>query len=133
MFRLFGDKHVFIWPDYIDPGAVADFEREFDCNVTFDFYESVDAMMLRRENIPNFRNIDPQFVNPTFDLGNRHSVPTYLWGTTGIYLRKPKDKPLEETWGLIFDKAKQPGPFLLEHLVIVVDRRGSLHDFWSPL
>ena len=36
--------NVFIFPDYIDPGAVADFEREFDCKVTFDFYEDPSAM-----------------------------------------------------------------------------------------
>jgi spermidine/putrescine transport system substrate-binding protein len=136
--------HVFIWPDYIDPQAVADFEREFDCQVTMDFYEDIGTMQtklaaggasvydivvpghmtlpgliqrglvapIRPENIPNLRNIDPQFLNPKFDPGNRHSVP-YLWGTSGIYVRAPKGQPVEDTWGLIFDPAKQPGPFLL--------------------
>ncbi len=135
--------NVFIWPDYIDPQAVADFEREFDCKVTFDFYEDVGLMQtklaaggsstydivvpghftlpgliqrslvapLRHENIPNLKNIDPQFLNPKFDPDNRHSAP-YLWGTTGIYMRRPKGKPIDETWGLIFDPAKQPGAFL---------------------
>ncbi|MSU63641.1 MAG: spermidine/putrescine ABC transporter substrate-binding protein [Pedosphaera sp.] len=136
--------NVFFYPDYIDPSVVADFERQFDCKVTMDFFESVQAMMaklaaggvsaydvvvtghwslpaliqrglvapLRHENIPNFANIGPQFLNPKFDPENRHGAP-YLWGTTGIFLRKAKDKPVEETWGLIFDPAKQPGPFLL--------------------
>jgi spermidine/putrescine transport system substrate-binding protein len=67
---------------------------------------------LRHENIPNLKNIDPQFSNQAYDPGNQYSAPLD-WGTTGIYLRKPKDKPVEATWGLIFDPAKQPGPFLL--------------------
>lgn len=67
---------------------------------------------IRHENIPNLKNINPRFANAPFDPGNRYSVP-YQWGTGGLYIRKPKDKPVDETWGLIFDPAKQPGPFLL--------------------
>jgi spermidine/putrescine transport system substrate-binding protein len=67
---------------------------------------------LRHENIPNFTNVAPQFVNPFFDPGSRYGAP-FSWDTAGIYLRKPKDKPVEETWGLVFDPSKQPGPFLL--------------------
>jgi spermidine/putrescine transport system substrate-binding protein len=67
---------------------------------------------LRPENIPNLANLDPRFVNLSFDPGNRYSVP-YQWGTEGLYARKPKDRALEQTWGLIFDPAQQPGPFLL--------------------
>ncbi len=135
---------VFIYPDYIDPGVVADFEREFNCKVTFDFFEDPNVMdaklaaggsstydvvdashvqlpsliqrsliaPLRRENIPNFSNLDPKFVNPQFDPSNRYAAP-YLWGTTGIYLRRSADKALEETWALVFDPARQPGPFHL--------------------
>lgn len=29
---------------------------------------------LRNENIPNLRNIDPQFSNPSFDPGNRYGA-----------------------------------------------------------
>lgn len=136
--------HVFIWPDYLDPQAVAAFEKAFDCRVTLDYYEDVPQMMaklaaggdstydivvpghftlpalihqgllapLRHENLPNLAHIDPRFRNPAFDPGNRYGAP-YLWGTTGIYARKPKDQPLEETWALILDPARQPGPFLL--------------------
>ena len=38
---------------------------------------------LNKENIPNFSNIDPTFIDPSFDIGNRHCVP-YQWGTLGI-------------------------------------------------
>lgn len=34
---------------------------------------------LNKENIPNFKNIDPAFLNPLFDPGNRYCVP-FQWG-----------------------------------------------------
>lgn len=67
---------------------------------------------LRRENIPNLKNIDPKFLNPPYDPANRYSV-AYQWGTVGIYARKPAGKELERTWGLLFDPKLQPGPFVL--------------------
>jgi spermidine/putrescine transport system substrate-binding protein len=68
---------------------------------------------LRRENIPNLKNLDPQFTNAPFDPGNRYGAPLD-WGLTGIYFRKqPGAATLPETWGLLFDPALQPGPFLL--------------------
>jgi spermidine/putrescine transport system substrate-binding protein len=133
--------NVFIWSEYIAPQIVRDFEKEFQCKVTLDLYEDNESMIaklkgggaslydivvpsdyvvtamrengllaeLRHENIPNLKNIDPQFANPPFDPGNKFTAP-YLWGTVGLYMR---GKPAEETWGLLFDPAKQPGPFLL--------------------
>src|SRR5688572_7938403 len=67
---------------------------------------------LRRENIPNLTNIAAAFVNPSFDPGNQYGAP-YLYGTAGLYIRRPENRPVDETWGLIFDASKQPGPFLL--------------------
>ena len=67
---------------------------------------------LRHENIPNIANLSPSFKSPSYDPGNKHTV-AYQWGTVGIYMRKTGDKPIDETWGLLFDAAKQPGPFLL--------------------
>ncbi len=67
---------------------------------------------LRHENIPNLANLDEKFVNPVFDPGNKYSA-AYQWGTVGIYLRKKAGKTVDETWGLMFDKTKQYGSFLL--------------------
>ena len=67
---------------------------------------------LRRDNIPNVRNIDDRFASPWYDRGNRYTVP-YQWGTLGIYIRRNREKPFDETWGLIFDPKQQPGPFVL--------------------
>ena len=35
------------------------------------------------DNIPNFKNIMPEFKNPDYDPQNRFSVP-YFWGTVGM-------------------------------------------------
>lgn len=75
---------------------------------------------LRHENIRNLVNIAPDFANPPFDPGLRYSVPI-AWGTSGIYVRSPKAQALEDSWALLFDPAKQPGPFLLleDHRVCI--------------
>ena len=67
---------------------------------------------LRRENIPNLKNIAPEFANPAFDPGNQYGAPCQ-WGTAGIYIRRPPGTTVDTSWGLIFDPARQPGPFLL--------------------
>jgi spermidine/putrescine transport system substrate-binding protein len=67
---------------------------------------------LNKANIPNLSNIDPTFANPPYDPGNEYTAP-YQWGTVGIYLRKKPGQTVEESWSLVFDKSKQPGPFVL--------------------
>jgi len=67
---------------------------------------------IRHERVPNVANIEPRFASPPFDPGNRYTVP-YQWGTVGIYMRRAAGKPVEKTWGLFFDPARQPGPFLM--------------------
>lgn len=67
---------------------------------------------LRPEAIPNLRHIDPRFLGGAGDSVNRYEAP-YLWGTTGIYVRNPAGAQTGPTWGLVFDPARQPGPFLL--------------------
>jgi spermidine/putrescine transport system substrate-binding protein len=67
---------------------------------------------LRREKIPNLKNIDEKFLNPPYDPGNRHTVP-YQWGTVGIYVRKTNGTAVPETWGLLFDPKLQAGSFVL--------------------
>jgi len=60
-------------------------------------------MELQRDAIPNFANLDPDFVNPPFDPEQRYHMP-YQWGTTGLGIawnELPEDFPT--SWGLIFD------------------------------
>jgi spermidine/putrescine transport system substrate-binding protein len=67
---------------------------------------------LRHENIPNLKNLDPMFLNPPYDRGNKFTV-AYQWGTIGIYVRPSPGARLPPTWGLVFDPKLQPGPFVL--------------------
>jgi spermidine/putrescine transport system substrate-binding protein len=86
---------IVVPPDYTVPGMVArGLIRPID-----------------RTQVPNFKNLKEKFLNPGFDPGNKFTVP-YQWGTTGIYVRKQPGKEIDKTWGLFFDPAKQPGPFL---------------------
>jgi spermidine/putrescine transport system substrate-binding protein len=62
--------------------------------------------------IANRKNLSPRFANPSYDPGNKHSLP-YQWGTMGLVYRKDKIKDIDPSWSLIFDVAKQPGPFVL--------------------
>jgi spermidine/putrescine transport system substrate-binding protein len=67
---------------------------------------------LQRDRIPNLRNLEPRFLSPPYDPGNRVSV-AYHWGTVGLYVRLEGGKPPPATWGLVFDPARQAGPFVL--------------------
>ena len=67
---------------------------------------------IRKEQIPNLKNIDPQFEDISFNSDYKYGVP-YFWGTTGLYVRKTEEQPVDETWGLIFNPEKQPGSFIL--------------------
>lgn len=44
---------------------------------------------LDHRKLPNLKYIDPQFLDQSFDRGNRYSVP-YFWGTLGIIYNDQK-------------------------------------------
>ncbi|MEI7644440.1 MAG: spermidine/putrescine ABC transporter substrate-binding protein [Chloroflexales bacterium] len=55
-------------------------------------------------SVPNMTNIDPLFVNPSFDPANRYCAP-YLWGTNGIgYNRAATGRDIQ-SWADVFDPA----------------------------
>jgi len=56
-----------------------------------------------RALLPNFGNVDPRYLNASFDLENHYSVP-YMWGTTLLAYRKDKlgDAP-NPSWALLFE------------------------------
>lgn len=67
---------------------------------------------LRKENIPNIKNVDPQFASREYDAGNKYTEP-YQWGTVGLYVRTRPGEKIDDTWGLIFDAKKSIGSFLI--------------------
>lgn len=55
------------------------------------------------DNIPNFKDVTEEFVNPEYDPTNEYSVP-YTWGTVGIiYNTTMVDKPVD-SWEILWDE-----------------------------
>lgn len=63
--------------------------------------------MLRKlnfSNIPNFKYVDKEYLNKSFDPSQEYSVP-YFWGTMGIvYNSKLVDKSEVESWKVLWDE-----------------------------
>jgi spermidine/putrescine transport system substrate-binding protein len=59
-------------------------------------------MPLDHGQIPNFKNVDPAFVNVAHDPGRKFSMP-YTWLVLGIGYRKSKVKPKPDSWKVILD------------------------------
>jgi spermidine/putrescine transport system substrate-binding protein len=60
---------------------------------------------INKDNIPNMKNIDPQFLDPPYDPGNKYCMP-YQWGTTGIaYSTKQFGDNPPDSWAYLFDPA----------------------------
>ncbi|MCA8921322.1 MAG: spermidine/putrescine ABC transporter substrate-binding protein [Planctomycetes bacterium] len=62
--------------------------------------------------LPHRAGLDPSFRNPPYDPEERYSVP-YQWGTVGLLYDAQKHPQLEPSWAVLFDPARQVGPFLL--------------------
>jgi len=58
---------------------------------------------LDHARLPNFKNLDPRFLDQQYDPKNGHSFP-YLWGTTGIGYDRQKVKEPVDSWHALFDK-----------------------------
>ncbi len=52
--------------------------------------------------IPNLKNLGPTWQNPTYDPGNKFSVP-YYWWTTGIAWDPAKVKENVTSWAALWD------------------------------
>ena len=66
---------------------------------------------INKANIPNLSNIDPRFLDLSFDPGNTYSVP-YMCGTVGIlYNTKMVTDPVD-SWNILWDE-KYAGQILM--------------------
>jgi len=123
---------VYNWGEYIDMTVVADFEKEYNCKVIYDTYDSNELMytklasgekydilvptdhMVQRliaegkiqqldlSKITNLTNVDPGLLNRPFDPENKYSVP-YFYGNIGIIFNKTVvDKAVLEAEGWDF-------------------------------
>lgn len=68
---------------------------------------------LDHSKIPNLKNLYPRFRETAFDPGNVYTVG-WQWGTVGLLYNTRKIRPEDvASWNIIFDPAKNPGPFCL--------------------
>ena len=66
---------------------------------------------INKANIPNLSNIDPRFLDLSFDPGNKYSVP-YMWGTVGIIYNKTKVSDPVDSWNILWNE-KYAGQILM--------------------
>lgn len=71
---------------------------------------------INKDNIPNLKNIDEQFLDQAFDPGNKHSVP-YMWGNVVIAVNKDKVKKAVKSYKDLWD------PEFKRSLVVLDDQR----------
>ena len=58
---------------------------------------------INKDNLPNMKNLDPKFLDPPYDPGNKYCMP-YQWGTTGIaYSTKVFADNTPDSWAYLFD------------------------------
>ncbi|MEL7608405.1 MAG: spermidine/putrescine ABC transporter substrate-binding protein [Bacillota bacterium] len=70
---------------------------------------------LNKDNIPNLKNIDPRFLDLSFDPGNVYSVP-YMWGTVGIlYNTTMVDEPVT-SWDILWNPKYEKKIFMYDSL-----------------
>jgi len=100
--------NIYNWGDYIDPDLISKFEEETGYKVNYETFDSNEAMFTKiqqggtsydiaipseymiekmmeqnHSKIKGLDNIDPRFLDLSFDPGNQYSIP-YFWGTLGI-------------------------------------------------
>ena len=67
---------------------------------------------LDHSKIPNFKNVDPAFLNPDYDPGRKFSMP-YTWLVLGIGYNKKKVKGVPDSWKYLFDSDMYKGRIAL--------------------
>ena len=66
---------------------------------------------LDRAKLPNFKNVDENFLNPAFDPGCKYNIP-YFWGSCGIGYRKSKVGTVD-SWKVLLDSDEHSGRMAL--------------------
>jgi spermidine/putrescine transport system substrate-binding protein len=63
---------------------------------------------LDQSQIPNFKNVAPEFTDVPYDAKRKHSMP-YTWLALGIGYRKSKVKAAPDSWKVLFDSDEYAG------------------------
>jgi spermidine/putrescine transport system substrate-binding protein len=124
---------VFNWADYFGPETIKNFEKEFDCRVVPDYFESAETLRARLDGgnsgfdvvFPSdevMRTFIAKRLLEPLDLGRIPNVKNlsakfrgleydpkneysvpYMWGTTGIAYNKSKVHPAPDSWAALWD------------------------------
>ena len=123
---------LYDWAEDLPQTVLDAFEAEYGVKVAYQTYESqeeavealrtgkpVDVAVIEHDflapllargllaeldfrNLPNFKNVLPNFRDHAVDPGNRHSVP-YQYGTTGLLVRTDLVDPPVTSWADLWD------------------------------
>ncbi len=123
---------LYNWADYMPQSVLEAFTAETGIRVNYVAYESqeeaianiragevYDLVVLEKDllpiaieggllapldyrNIPNFRNVAPNFRDLAYDPDNRHSIP-FHWGTTGLLVRSDEVTVPIRRWADLWD------------------------------
>jgi spermidine/putrescine transport system substrate-binding protein len=91
---------------------------QYDVVVPSSYYvpELIDENLIQpidHSQVPNFSNLFARFQNPSYDPGDKYSMP-YQWGTTGIAYDPAKIPNPGGGWGVLFDPKINPNyPFTI--------------------
>lgn len=72
------------------------------------------------DEMPNFANIDPNWLDVPFDPGRKHSIP-YQWGSTGFSVNRDVYKGDISSLGIIFNPPEE-----LKGKINVLDSQGEV-------
>lgn len=93
-------------------------DSQYDVVVPSSYYvpELADEGLIQpidHSQVPNFKNLAAKFQDPTYDPGDKYSIP-YQWGTTGIVYNPAKIANPGDSWAILFDPKMNPNePFVL--------------------
>ena len=153
-----GDLIYFNYSDYIDPGVVKAFEKEYGVNVRQSYFDSMPGMFsklragnrydvifptqeyvsrlirgnqllkLDQDQIKNAKYINPFFTNPKYDEGSAHTVP-YSMYTTGICYRTDKIKNMTGSWNDLSNPEGKGRTYMLDDFQECIGQANYLNGF----
>ncbi|HZE97556.1 MAG TPA: spermidine/putrescine ABC transporter substrate-binding protein [Planctomycetota bacterium] len=141
------ELHVFNWADYFAPDTLKNFEKEFDCRVVPDYFESAETLRARLDGgksgfdvvFPSDEVMRVFIAKGLLDKLDPAKLPNlkniaakfrgleydpkneysvpYMWGTTGLAYNKSKVNPAPDSWSTLWD------PKFAGHVTILDDAR----------
>jgi spermidine/putrescine transport system substrate-binding protein len=103
---------------------IANNEDAYDVVVPSDY--TIDRLIqedrlaaLDLSTIPNFSNIAAEYLNPSYDAGNRYSVP-YMVGTLGILYNKEMVSDPVDNWNILWNEKYKGQIFMWDSMRDVI-------------